>query len=810
MKIQTVKLQNIRSHENTLVEFKGFEQDGGNITLLAGETGCGKSTILMAIEFAIFGLSSNIKGKDLLRNTAASIDKKRSSGTVQLSMYLKDGTRVNIERKLKSDGTQSSDVVLKITSPDGIDKSPDPPLSVSELRPFMQKLLGIKERPSSKKNETFRSSMFIPQQQVRNILASPAENREMIRHIFDMTKYGIAIDNINIIASELKKSQILLNEITSNLDNLRGEILKQKETSNELEKSLQETLKKKTEAENIVKEATALYETVRDAFASLLHKKSELEKVQMSYDSHKTKLDSINIQENRNSTIIEAEMCKVRQNMADEKYLKERLDSAKVLLDKHQEVAEVARSTSFDKSITTREEAVNEHFKSILDEYKSDLTDVLAERDIHIKNTTLYENALEGTLDMSSYKAKVKAAEVQIEKLADEGVCDSCGQTVSASYRKSELEKRNVELSTLQEDLSKAEFALGTFEKHSEKIEFFESNIKAVKVKIDSIKEVCAALKICENAESTTKSPSNTQQNEILLNELQSELDSCRQAESLKETLENEILALESYRKEIAEIENNNNNTLNLNDADELKNKVDLATSNLSKITGLCGEIQGKLESSVELYETTTNVITKLESRQKLYENDVEKSRGLGKLAKALVEIETSEMASVGLELEQAFQEIYKVLMPHIVIEQEQQQQQRQQSETGESTSSSSGGGGGGKLIPSITQDFAVETPHGLMSGGEQTATALAYRLALHKVMRARQGESILILDEPSDGMSAEQVSFISKAIRLAIEPNTQVIMVSHDNGLQGQATEIIHIIKHADSNVSMIDSVNY
>ena len=55
MIIHSIKLHNIRSYLEEKIEFpKGS-------TLLSGDIGSGKSTILLAIEFALFGLKRNNK-----------------------------------------------------------------------------------------------------------------------------------------------------------------------------------------------------------------------------------------------------------------------------------------------------------------------------------------------------------------------------------------------------------------------------------------------------------------------------------------------------------------------------------------------------------------------------------------------------------------------------------------------------------------------------------------------------------------------------------------------------------------------------
>ena len=62
MKIKYVKLKNIRSYIDETIELPE-----GN-TLLSGSIGSGKSTILLGIDFAFFGIQKNLSGSDLLRH----------------------------------------------------------------------------------------------------------------------------------------------------------------------------------------------------------------------------------------------------------------------------------------------------------------------------------------------------------------------------------------------------------------------------------------------------------------------------------------------------------------------------------------------------------------------------------------------------------------------------------------------------------------------------------------------------------------------------------------------------------------------
>jgi DNA repair protein SbcC/Rad50 len=82
------------------------------------------------------------------------------------------------------------------------------------------------------------------------------------------------------------------------------------------------------------------------------------------------------------------------------------------------------------------------------------------------------------------------------------------------------------------------------------------------------------------------------------------------------------------------------------------------------------------------------------------------------------------------------------------------------------------------------------------LSGGERTSVALAYRLALSQMMQrfAEAGPSALILDEPTDGFSKEQLGKVREILDEMANP--QVIIVSHERELESMADQIYRVAK--------------
>ena len=95
-------------------------------------------------------------------------------------------------------------------------------------------------------------------------------------------------------------------------------------------------------------------------------------------------------------------------------------------------------------------------------------------------------------------------------------------------------------------------------------------------------------------------------------------------------------------------------------------------------------------------------------------------------------------------------------------------------------------------FTPMIEQD-GYEQEYSYMSGGEKTSSALAYRLSLNTIVqRVSAGirSNLLILDEPTDGFSKEQLFKIREILDELKCP--QVIMVSHEKELESFADHVL------------------
>jgi len=106
-----------------------------------------------------------------------------------------------------------------------------------------------------------------------------------------------------------------------------------------------------------------------------------------------------------------------------------------------------------------------------------------------------------------------------------------------------------------------------------------------------------------------------------------------------------------------------------------------------------------------------------------------------------------------------------------------------------------------------LIMNNGIEMDYSFLSGGERTAVALAYRLALNQTINSLLSKiktrDIVILDEPTDGFSEAQIDKIRDVLQeLDV---SQLIIVSHEQKIEGFVDSIIKLKK--DGDISFVES---
>ncbi len=200
MKIKQITLDNIRSYEHQEINFA----EGS--TLLSGDIGSGKTSVLLAIEFALFGLQPGQRGSALLKNG-------KKEGKVRLEFEI-DNDNVIIERTLKKGKTISQDYCSIIINNEKRE------MAVTELKGKILELLSYPLEFAKKQNLLYKFTVYTPQEEMKQIILEDAETRiNTLRHVFGIDKYKKILENTTILATKLREEKRLKEGMTSNLEN---------------------------------------------------------------------------------------------------------------------------------------------------------------------------------------------------------------------------------------------------------------------------------------------------------------------------------------------------------------------------------------------------------------------------------------------------------------------------------------------------------------------------------------------------------------------------------------------------------------
>ena len=200
MKISSVKIENFRSYKKADLELPA------GAVLFEGDVGSGKSSILYAIEFALFGLGG-LKASHLLRHGA-------DEASVEVGLEV-NGSKVRVKRGIKKKSGRAAQTKGSIEL-DGVETEYSP----SEMKPAMLGILGFNE-PEGARNTSviYRYAVFTPQEEMKAVLNEKPDDRlQTLRKVFGVEEYKSARDNAKTYSSHLKKKCEYLRGSTRGLE----------------------------------------------------------------------------------------------------------------------------------------------------------------------------------------------------------------------------------------------------------------------------------------------------------------------------------------------------------------------------------------------------------------------------------------------------------------------------------------------------------------------------------------------------------------------------------------------------------------
>ena len=678
MILKKVVLDNIRSYIHEEVEFTIGS------TLLAGDIGCGKTSILLAIEFALFGLQPGQRGSYLLRNGA-------NEGGVKLE-FIVDEKEIIVERTLKKGKTISQD--YSAITIDGAKQE----LAVTELKNKVLDILNYPREFSKKQNLLYKFTVYTPQEEMKQIIMEDPETRvNTLRHVFGIDKYKKILENVALVRLKLREEKRMMEGITMNLEEdrlsvenkqkdledmksnlviLTGELLIESETKREKEKAVKEVQEK-------IDEKRKLSEELAKSKIMIMSKKENL-------SSNEKQLDEL--------TYEIKEFEKLQFNPL-----------------KFQEIEEEISKIKKEKE--------------------------------KLSNSTLELNS-----NITALKIKIEESNKLKNKMSDLNVCPTCLQNVDSVYRANILNKTYNDIGSLSNQVQVLEIEKISATEKSKKIEadldFKQrelTELKILKMKYDGIKD---------------------------------KREKYRKINSLIQDLRKDVVLLNDHIKSL------NNSILGFSKFDRIFEEKEKELLDAQRKERLAEIKLAELKKEIEVFSKS---ILELKDRVKKVEEIKKKLAYISELENWLATkfipvvsfIESNVMRKLKSEFSKLFSEWFSILVPESFNV---------------------------RLSDNFTpvieqQDYEID--YAYLSGGERTAIALAYRLALTQVINSLMSKlktrDLVILDEPTDGFSEQQLDKIREVLdQLRVK---QLIIVSHEQKIESFVENVIRFKKqHGES----------
>lgn len=681
MKLKRLKLKNIRSYEDKEIEFPA------EAVLLSGDIGSGKTSILLAIEYALFGLQPGQKGSALLRNNT-------HIGEVLLEFEV-DGQNIIIERRLKREAKSISNDYSAITV--NGDKTEG---SVTELKTKILTLLNYPSEFIKKNNILYRYTVYTPQEQMKQIILEDSEIRlNILGHVFGIDKYKRIRENLAIILNRIKEDSKIL----------QGEI-----------KTLEQD---KVQLESTKRFVILVEDKIR---------KNDAEKLILG-EKRKT---------------IEIEIKELESKVKEKDIFEKEVEKTGILIASKREQLYLAERelNSLMKSLSESSEYFSE------EKLKEVVAKIIKEKE-EVEKLNLKFIELAGK--SSSLEQAKKTQLEKKDRVFKMEFCPTCLQNVPYAHKHNilnEVERELVSITAnlkvigeekvnVSAELAKKKSLLPSFEQEKTKFEILRSKMEYIersRKKIDEIRKE-------------------------------------------KESFERDITFLSTHLESLKENISRFSKFSNLLRAKQ--NELELAVYNEKKSEISIAESKKELELTIKEISNLQKTIDAKEDAKKRLIEFIELSAWLSNQFTNLINvIERNVMIKLRMEFSKLFGKWFSMLAGdsfEVHLDE--------------------------NFTPLILQG-EIEMDYAFLSGGERTAIALAYRLALNQtinsVLSNIKTKDLIILDEPTDGFSEQQLVKLREVLEeLKIG---QLIIVSHEQKIEGFVDNVIKLRK--DGDVSTIE----
>ncbi|MGA8711339.1 MAG: SMC family ATPase [Thermoplasmata archaeon] len=832
MQLRRLRVKNIRSYEAAGIEF------GSGTTLIAGDVGAGKTSLLYAIEMALFGVAE-VDAAYLVRH---------GSSHAEVSVAF-EGPEQRYEiyrrfRRLRRKGRDTFEAEKIRFTVDGAETS----YSATELRQQVIGLLGFPDNPSPQAHsDLWRWAVYVPQERMRDILgARPQDRLETVRKALGVERYRTAAENAQELATDLRRSAA----------SRRAE-------ADRLRHFDEEFAEGNRQADRLRVDRTTLDRALREreaTVASLRLGRAELEARMRKAEADERELSSLEREQETDERSLEEQ---VRVFSEKEREAQRRLaesvaaaadadalDSRRQALAKADEElaqrrSEVERRSAILRSLTEARVllmSADRRVAELRDATERNRAEEAEARKVHDEGlaegpakeppapTPEPLSTIEARLvELRQREAKalqtVAQAEsslAEVDELLHAGVCPRCHQTVRPSEFETHRTEAGTELATARATLDVCEAervrvdeqrrARERYERALERWKEVEKRRSATRAAVaragkmseSSTHDLTAAEHAALDARRRVGELLPEETRESALRDEVARSEEARLA--LSQEVERSVLAAERRRGIDRSVE------VLRTESGRLERDALLLKGRLAERAARLGSLRFERRAAAELRAAAADAERTLRAAEEAMTGErstlVRLDAQLDEAVRRVVAAESgrrerTELVTEAKEVEEKAAWVGTAFR-NAVLTMEQKLLTHAQALFERNfaryfASLVDDPGLVARTDPAFTPLVMIEgewTPAEALSGGERTSLALAFRLALAQVVRTMGSLHLdtILLDEPTDGFSPEQVIRMGELLDELALP--QVILVSHESQLAAIADRVVRVQK--------------
>jgi exonuclease SbcC len=752
--INSIELKNWKTHKSTKLKFA----KGTNILL--GQMGSGKSTVMDAISFALFGTYPAIQHRKVaVDEIIMNRPEQENKASVKLEFGIDDTSYV-VERSLERSGSTKATI-----SKNGAYMQSQPQRVNEEI-----------ERMLKVDYDLFSRAIYSEQNRLTYFLElRPAERKKQIDQLLGLDKFALAQENSTTLINKIRDI-VGENEKTIAAFDL--------EKLNEQHRLMLEEIGKLADAKKELEEEASKEEKNRNYVEKTLRgmKDSYSRKTQLLKEiaEFKSKID-----------VISKEIGKIeKKEIRDRKTLEKKLSVANASLDN---LAKIEKDAAKNESDSLKELAHTEEEMRTAKKENEEREELRKDQEKRSRKDA--EETVKSSSDLlkelnkecEANAATMKENQRWLDELKKHwSKCPVCDRELSEEMRNRILEERKKEVEKLGEQI----------ERQKEKIEKLEKELEKSKTELEKITRIEEKLKELEGAEKKLKETENRlkttkETNTVLKRKKEEATEATAKAKDLLAKLEQEKEAIERMEGYISErdkcstmLKEKEQTAAKIETNEE---EIDKTQKELTSLDVRLKELATKLEANSisekekrafekekkKEIETVTGIQDGVKRKKKVIESILE-------FKSALEETQTALRTRLIGSINSIMQEIWPELYPYgdyqgIELEPTSEDYML-------------------KVRTSRGSEQVWEDVSAIASGGEKSVACLAMRVAFSLVLVPNL--RWMILDEPTHNIDQQGLSKFVKAINEVLPRLVdQVFIITHDETLKQAANAKIYVL---------------